>query len=113
MEGTEMPYILGVLEEEHERLINQKNDYMAILKELPRMGGSIVKKTISGHIYHYFAYREGKKVKTDYIKNNNVDEFKKKIAERDRIRRIISGIDSDIEVIEKALNGGTNDRAKR
>lgn len=100
-----MPYILGVLEEEHERLISQKNDYMSILKDLPRVGGSIVEKTISGHIYHYFAYREGHKVKTEYIKKNSLEDFKRKIAERDRIRRIISGIDSDLKVIEKALNG--------
>ncbi|SEH41299.1 hypothetical protein [Selenomonas sp. KH1T6] len=108
-----MPYILEVLKEERERLINQKKDYIAILTELPRVGGSIVRKTISGHIYHYFAYREGKKVKTEYIKKNDVDDFRKKIAERDRIRRIISGIDSDLDVIEKALNGETHDRTHR
>ena len=81
-----MPYILGVLEEEQERLSNQRNDYMAILEKLPRKGGSIVEKEISGHKYHYFAYREGKKVRTEYIKKKDLDEFRKKIAERDRIK---------------------------
>lgn len=101
-----MPYILGVLEEEQERLISQKNDYLEILKELPRVGGSVVEKKISGHIYHYFSYREGNKVKTDYIKKKDLEEFQKKVAERERIRRIIAGIDSDLLVIEKAMKRG-------
>lgn len=100
-----MPYILGVLEEEQERLSSQRNDYMAILEKLPRKGGSIVEKEISGHKYHYFAYREGKKVRTEYIKKKDLDEFKKKVAERDRISRIVSGIDSDLAIIRKVLKG--------
>ena len=100
-----MPYIAGVLEEERERLVHQKSEYMAILEQLPRIGGSIVEKTISRHIYYYFAYRDGKKVRTDYIKKAHIEEFRKKIAERDRIRGIISGIDSDLEIIEKTLVG--------
>lgn len=100
-----MPYILGVLEEEQERLSSQRNDYMAILEKLPRKGGSIVEKEISGHTYHYFAYREGKKVRTEYIKKKDLDEFRKKIAERDRISRIVSGIDSDLAIIRKVLKG--------
>lgn len=100
-----MPYILGVLEEEQERLSNQRNDYMAILEKLPRKGGSIVEKEISGHKYHYFAYRDGKKVRTEYIKKKDLDEFRKKVAERDRISRIVSGIDSDLAIIRKVLKG--------
>ncbi len=100
-----MPYILGVLEEEQERLSSQRKDYMAILDKLPRKGGSIVEKEISGHKYHYFAYREGKKVRTEYIKKKDLDEFRKKVAERDRISRIVSGIDSDLAIIRKVLKG--------
>ncbi len=100
-----MPYILGVLEEEQERLSSQRNDYMAILEKLPRKGGSIVEKEISGHKYHYFAYRDGKKVRTEYIKKKDLDEFRKKVAERDRISRIVSGIDSDLAIIRKVLKG--------
>lgn len=100
-----MPYILGALEEEQERLSSQRNDYMAILEKLPRKGGSIVEKEISGHKYHYFAYRDGKKVRTEYIKKKDLDEFKKKVAERDRISRIVSGIDSDLAIIRKVLKG--------
>ena len=100
-----MPYIVGVLEEEQDRLLGQKADYTSILKDLPRTGGSIVVKSIAGHKYHYFAYREGKKVKTKYIRKKDLETFQKKVMERDRICRIIEGIDEDLGVIEKSLRG--------
>jgi len=98
-----MPYILGVLQEEYERLTRQRKIYSDILKDLPRVGGSIVKKEISHNIYYYFAYREGKQVKTDYIKKENLEEFKEKLKERDRVKKVISNIDIDLKIIERTL----------
>lgn len=98
-----MPYILGVLQEEYERLKRQKNIYSDLLKELPRVGGSLSEKKISNHTYYYFTYREEKKIKFKYIKKANLEEFKNKLKEIDRIKEVISNIDIDLKIIERTL----------
>jgi len=99
-----MPYIVGVLQEEQARLLSQMNDYMNEMAKLPHIGGNIVEKQISGNVCYYYTYNEGNKTINEIIQKN-LDEFKKMLAERDRILKIISGIEEDLAIIDKALVG--------
>ena len=58
-------FIKDMLNEELKNSIQIRKDYEQALKNIPK--GSLVRKVISGHEYFYLAFRDGKKVKFNYI----------------------------------------------
>lgn len=97
-----MAYIKGVLLEERERLLKERDYYKNELGRcLPT--GTIVKKRINGHQYHYFQFRDKSHVRSIYIKASDLESYQKKIDERDETRKILRDIEENLELIDNAL----------
>lgn len=67
-----MSVVVDVIQEEAERLKSLIRLYDDKIADLPR--GSISEKPRGNRIYCYMAYREGGKVKFDYIGSNESDK---------------------------------------
>jgi len=84
-----MSVLSEILQEEYERLNQTIASFEKDLKELPK--GTIITKKINGHDYFYLQWREGKKVKSSYIKKEEKEateqlldrrkEFQQKLKE--------------------------------
>ena len=72
-----MAILKEMFKEEKERLLKMKEFYIGKILELPK--GNIVFKNRGNKKYPYLVYREGSKVKTDYLKNN--DDYLKELAD--------------------------------
>jgi hypothetical protein len=99
-----MPIIYGMLKEEYERLKDKKQDYENKLRELPK--GTLIREKINGHEYIYLSYRDGRSVKTDYIKGNNFDQIRNQLSHRKRILEALNSIKVDMCLIEKVVKNG-------
>ena len=73
-----MPYLAQVIKEESDRLKANKALYEKELQSLPRKGGHIRVRVVKGHEYYYYNFREGEKVKSKYIKKEDVPQFLQK-----------------------------------
>lgn len=75
-----MSVLEEVLEEEYfrsYRLLERMGDEFT---RLPK--GAIRARRIKGHEYFYLTYRDGDKVRTDYVPVREVEELRKKIERR-------------------------------
>lgn len=90
-----------VLIEEYERSERIKQMYMEKLRDLPK--GSLSRKIISGKEYYYLQYREGDKVKGEYVQNDQVELLQKQIEDRRRYQKGIRRIEADQKKIRKAV----------
>jgi hypothetical protein len=99
-------FIKNMLNEELQNSIQIRKDYERALNNIPK--GSLVRKIISGHEYFYLAFRDGQKVKFDYIgklDKHEVIKYKEAKEYRSRYRKKLSEIDHQIKFIKKALRG--------
>ena len=78
--------IFGMLQEEKQRNLEAQETYKREIEALRK--GSIMTKNISGKKYYYLKYRQGHKVKNDYIgkDENVVAEIKREIEKREYLR---------------------------
>lgn len=96
-----MAYIEGILEDEKERLLEQKYDYENKIISLPK--GVIVYKKIKGKKYPYLVFREKGKVKTVYIKENELKYFNEQIEDRKRMEEALKNIKANLKAIGKVI----------
>ena len=99
-------FIKDMLKEELQNSIQIRKDYERALKDLPK--GSLVRKMIGGHEYFYLAFREGSKVRFDYIgklDKDGIAKYKEAKDFRARYRKKISEVNRQIKFIRKALRG--------
>jgi len=96
-----MGVVHGVLAEEYERLLKQEKFYSEEISKLPK--GSILEREISGGIYHYLKFREGKKVRSIYIRDEDLEELENKIKERKRLEKILKSIREDEKILKKVV----------
>jgi hypothetical protein len=102
-----MDMVKGVLREELEDSMETQDFYRKALENLPK--GNVARKNIRGQAYYYLEYREGSKVKTDYLgrlpdDKEKIEDFQKKIAERKRYKKSLMEVNQKIEYLQKALN---------
>lgn len=84
---------------EYQVLMKKEKLLRDALSELPF--GYLQKKTISGKEYYYLQHREGKKVKSVYVRKEDLEETKEKVEKRKEIEREIK----DIKKSKQALEG--------
>ncbi len=99
-------FIKDMLNEELQNSMQIRKDYERALLEIPK--GSLVRKIISGHEYFYLAYRDGKKVKFNYLgklDKNEIVQYQEAKEYRNRYKKRISEIDKQIKFIRNALRG--------
>ena len=71
------------------------------LKTLPR--GYISKKNINGHEYPYLQYNDNGKIKSEYIKADNLENIEKGILRRKELQDRIRTLKRNMKQVEKAL----------
>lgn len=75
-----MSIVNDVLADEYDRSMRLSQALQKDINKLPN--GSLQKKCISGKYYYYLQYRDGDKVKSDYVKQEHVDDLRKKLKQR-------------------------------
>jgi 5-methylcytosine-specific restriction endonuclease McrA len=89
---NEVTPISSVFRDYREYYLRRKKELDDMMKVLPAKG-SVRKKKIGSSDYYYLGYREGKRVKTDYIGKAEPLELKKQIEQRKWIRKQMKRID--------------------
>ena len=81
--------IYNTLKEEKQRNLEMQKTYVQEIELLPK--GSIMTKTVSGHKYYYLRYRQGDKIKNDYIGKDEdvVAEILKEIEKRKYLQSVL------------------------
>ena len=96
-----MSILDGVMREEHDRLNRIIAKVEQEISELPK--GYISKKEINGKNYCYLQFRENGKVKSVYIKNDELDAYRDLIARRNELIIKLKGLKADKKKLEKVL----------
>jgi hypothetical protein len=102
-----MAVIDSVLKEELARLRALRARYAVERAALPN--GSVIMKIKSGHRYAYRAYREGRRVVTDYIgpeASPQARQLAATLKKRRKITREIKALDADTARLRKMINVG-------
>jgi len=100
-----MDLIKNVLQEELESSIESQKYYKEEIDKLPR--GSLSKKKMDNRAYYYLAYRDGSKVKTDYLgklSDEEVKDYTDKIDRRRHYQRQLRKVNKKIKYLRKILN---------
>lgn len=90
-----------VLEEEYTRSVRLCHHMERELNSLPK--GSIRTRKINNHEYYYLNYREGDKVRSDYLRADEVEEIRTKINRRHELVAALKEQQRSQKQIEKAL----------
>jgi len=101
-----MAMIFDILKEEKERLIRLKEKYRLQVSDLPK--GSLSRKMRRNREYIYLAYREGDKIKFDYVGpagSKVAKEMSEKIARRKELEIKLQQVDKNLKDVERGLRG--------
>jgi len=99
-----MAVLKEMFKEEKERLLKMKKFYEDKIIELPK--GSIIFKQRGAKKYPYMVYREGKKVRTKYLKLNinDLDKLKFNLDKRKKYLKLLKAIKEDLKVFGNIKN---------
>lgn len=100
-----MDMVQSVLQEQLEYALESERRYKEAIEELPR--GSLSKKKINDHYYYYLVYRDGGKVKSEYLGklfDEEIEEYRKKIEKRRLYQEILKNLSDEIKYLKKVLN---------
>lgn len=95
------PILKSVLQEELKRTNKNLFVYNEKLRKYPK--GKLVTKRRKNNYVNYLVYREGNKVKSDYVRKAEVDNTIIHIAKRDDIKKQIKLLKQQISDLEKIL----------
>lgn len=101
--GDEMNLIISTIQQEKQRIDFMLAHYRVELSELPK--GTIAEKRTKGETYYYLKYREGKKVLSRYLRQNDVDGVRGRLEKRKHIETMIKSLQEENAVAVKALEG--------
>ena len=96
-----MSILMGVLQEEYERLERQKAAYEAELAKIPK--GCLSKKNIRGKISYYRQYREGKKIVSQYVPLSDVPKWEEHIVRRKQLQQSLRRVREDMSRLKRVL----------
>ena len=101
-----MPTVIySMLEEEKQRNLKMQEAHKREIDALRK--GSITTKTVSGKNYYYLKYRQGNKVKNDYIgKDENVVEtIRQEIEKRKYLQSVLKRLKIEYRQISMIVKG--------
>ena len=99
-----MPVIHDSLREELERLLEKEQAYKTQLALLPK--GRVYNKLIGGKKYPYLTYREDGKVKSRYVKSEELDQVRAQVEQRQQVEKTLKSLRADLRVIRKVVKVG-------
>lgn len=97
--------IKELLKEELGNSLRMERDYSRALSRLPR--GSLVRKVVAGHAYHYLAFREGKRVRFQYqgkADEKRDEKYRESRKNRVQYRRLLAQVRAQIKFLKKAVH---------
>ena len=97
-----MSVLNGVLHEEYDRINRVILRIEQELRDLPR--GYISEKKISGKIYYYLQYREDGKLKSFYLKGEEIISYRRLINHRNELQSKLKELQADRKKLEKILD---------
>ena len=95
--------IHGMLQEEKQRNLRMQETHKKEIQSLRK--GSIAKKSIGGQDYYYLKYRQGDKVKNDYIGKDeeSVAEIRQEIERRKYLQGVLKRLQLEYKQIGKIV----------
>lgn len=96
-----MSILKQVLIEELERNNHFIDSAEKEISQLPN--GYLSKKNINNKTYFYYQWREGEKIKSEYIKKKDVQNLDKKIKRRKELEEAVLKAKNENKRIERAL----------
>lgn len=96
-----MSFLMGVLQEELDRLEQQEMIYAQDLQELPK--GYISKKKIAGKEYCYLQHRDGGKVVSKYIAAEDLPKIEVQVKRRKQLEASLRRVREDQKKLRKVL----------
>ena len=97
--------IYGMLEEEKERNLEMQKIYQKDIDSLPK--GTIIRRRIgkSKNTYHYLNYRDGNKLISKYLGNDEdlIAETRKRIKKRKHLEGIVKRLQLEYKQISKIV----------
>lgn len=98
-----MNLLLRTIMQERQRIENMLTRYEADLLELPK--GTISEKHSGSKTYYYLKYRDGKKVVSKYIKQQEIDDVRSLVEKRKHIETMIRALQEEKVIADKVLEG--------
>ena len=96
-----MILVAELVEKEKQRIEYMILEYENRLNELPK--GSITENHNGEKTYYYLKYREGKKVVSQYISHDDIENVQSGINERKHIESMIKALKDELKFANKAL----------
>lgn len=96
-----MSVLDDVLFEEYERLKRFRKTYIDKMEELPK--GYLSHKKIGKKRYAYLQWREGDKIISRYIPDNEINMLERRVEERRKYQQRLQVIESDMKKIERVV----------
>lgn len=96
-----MSVLEDILIEEYHRSVRLGHLIEKELKTLPK--GSVRVREINGREYYYLNYRDGKKVKSDYISASQLNDIRAQVARRKELKAALKEQMQSRRQIERAL----------
>lgn len=100
-----MNTLTNTIVNEYKRLSELERALVQVRDSLP--AGYISVKTINGKKYHYLQYREGKKVKSRYIKKEELKETSEGVAKRKAVEAELSEVRKQKKSLEGVVDKDT------
>ena len=100
-----MSILQDILKEEKIRLTALKQKYEKELEKLPR--GSLSKKLRNNKPYYYLAYRDGEKVKFQYIGKEDSEKLhilQKQVSKRHGLILKLKQVNEELKELSKSVN---------
>jgi len=99
--GDSMSILDGIMREEYDRLNRVINRIEIEIEQLPK--GYISEKRINQILYYYLQFRENGKVKSVYLKSDEVESYRKLIARRNELIQNLKEMQVDRAKLERVL----------
>ena len=96
-----MSILDGILKEEYDRLKRVIDKTEIEIAHLPK--GYISEKRINQRSYYYLQFRESGKVKSVYLKVDEVEAYRKLIAHRNELLQTLKVMQADRTKLERIL----------
>lgn len=80
-------------------LLKYKEEYAAMPK------GTLSEKKSGNKVYYYLKFRDGKKVVSKYVKDNEMEELKEQLEKKKHMDTMIKFLKDELAMADKLLEG--------
>lgn len=93
--------ILTTIAQEKKRIEYMLNKYEKEFRCLPK--GTLSQRKVGDRTYYYLKYRDGKKVISQYVSKDDVEELQERIEKRKHIEAMMRSLQDELAIANKVL----------